>query len=118
MDKGDDWVHLALISQLLDQPFYGELRTKQQLGYIVSSGIGESDGVRSLVFSVQSSVLPPPEVENRIDTFLTEYRQTLAALPDADLDKYREALDVQATDVDKRLGQQASRLWSEIVQRS
>ena len=30
---------------------------------------------------------------------------------------YREALAVQATDVDKRLGQQAGRMWSEIVQR-
>ena len=65
MDEGDDWLHLALIGQLLDQPFYADLRTKQQLGYIVQSGVTESDGVRALVFSVQSSVQPPPEVERR-----------------------------------------------------
>ena len=83
----------------------------------MQSGISESDGVRALVFSVQSSVLPPPQVEQRIDDFLTGYRATLAQLSDAELNTYREALAVQATDVDKRLGQQAGRLWSEIIQR-
>ena len=117
MDEGDDWLHLVLISQLLEQPFYAELRTKQQLGYIVQSSVSESNGVRALVFSVQSSVLPPPQVEERIDAFLTGYRATLAALSEAELGAYRESLAVQATDVDKRLGQQASRMWSEIVQR-
>jgi len=117
MDEGDSWLLLALLATLLDQPFYSELRTKQQLGYIVQSSVTESDGVRALVLSVQSSVLPPPQVEERIDTFLRSFRDTLAALSDAELDAYREALAVQATDVDKRLGQQAGRLWSEIVQR-
>ena len=117
MDEGDDWLDLVLVSQLLEQPFYAELRTKQQLGYIVQSSVSESNGVRALVFSIQSSVLPPPQVEERIDTFLTDYRATLAALSESDLDAYRESLAIQATDVDKRLGQQASRLWGEIVQR-
>ena len=117
MDEGDDWLLLALLSQLLEQPFYGELRTKQQLGYIVQSGVTESDGVRALLFSVQSSVLQPPQVEERIDTFLQSYREQLVNLPEADLAAYREALASQATDVDKRLGQQAGRLWGEIVQR-
>ena len=34
-----------------------------------------------------------------------------------ELRSYREALATQATDVDKRLGAQSGRLWSEIVQR-
>ena len=55
---------------MLDQRFYGELRTKQQLGYIVQSGVVESEGVRGIVFSVQSAVLPPQQVEERIDPTL------------------------------------------------
>ena len=54
-DGGMTWRLLGLLSQLIDQPFYAELRTKQQLGYIVGSSITESEGVRGLVFSVQSS---------------------------------------------------------------
>ena len=33
-----------LLSQLVDTPFYAELRTRQQLGYIVGSSIAESEG--------------------------------------------------------------------------
>jgi len=117
MDEGDDWLLLALLGQLIEQPFYEELRTKQQLGYIVQSGVTEADGVRALVFSVQSSVLPPPQVEERINAFLRDYRFTLTKLTEAELTTNREAFAAQATDVDKRLGQQASRLWGEIVQR-
>ena len=47
-DEGDEWLLLAVLNQLLDQPFYEELRTQQQLGYIVQSGISETDGVRAL----------------------------------------------------------------------
>ena len=117
MDTGDNWLLLQVVSQLISQPFYGELRTKQQLGYIVQSAVSGSEGVRALVFSVQSSVLPPPEVEKRIDTFLADYRGALANLPDAELATVKESLASQFVDVDKRLGAQASRFWGEIVQR-
>lgn len=117
MDEGDDWLLLGLLSQLIEQPFYEELRTKQQLGYIVQSGPTEAEGVRALVFNVQSSVLPPPQVVERIDAFLASFRARLASLPEAELATNREAFATQATDIDKRLGQQASRLWGEIVKR-
>jgi insulysin len=116
-DVGDDWLLLAVFAQILDQPFYAELRTNQQLGYIVQSGVSENDGVRGLAFSVQSSVLPPPEVEQRIDAFLASFRGVLSRLSEPELGSYRDALASQATDVDKRLGAQAGRLWTEITQR-
>ena len=62
-------------------------------------------------------MLQPPEVELRIDDFLTAYRATLASMPDSQLATYREALATQAVDVDRRLGAQSSRLWSEISKR-
>ena len=117
-EAGDDWMLLALLAQILEQPFYGELRTKQQLGYIVSSGVSETLGVRGLVFSVQSDVLPPPEVEGRIDAFLEGFRRdTLAKLSAADLDEFKLAIASQALDVDQRLGSQAERFWGEIATR-
>ena len=64
-DEGEEWVLLALLNQYISKAFYSELRTKQQLGYIVQCGSTEADGVRGLVFIVQSSVQPPPELEAR-----------------------------------------------------
>ena len=83
----------------------------------MQSSVSDSEGVRSLVFSVQSAVQPPPEVERRIDAFLASFRPMLAQLPESELKTVREALASQVTDVDQRLGQQASRLWTEIVTR-
>jgi len=117
MDEGDNWLLLGLLSTIIDTPFYEELRTKQQLGYIVSSGVTESESVRGILFVVQSSVLPPPQVEERILTFLTNWRGELAKISETELDSFREAFATQATDIDKRLGEQAGRLWSEILRR-
>lgn len=117
MDEGDEWLLLAFLSQILDQPFYAELRTNQQLGYIVQAGIMEKEGVRGLVFSVQSKVLPPPLVEERIDAFLVSLRAMLVSMPEAKLSEFRDALARQAVDIDRRLGAQTSRLWSEIQRR-
>ena len=56
-----------------------------------------------------TQALPPPELEARVDTFLAGFRATLAAMPEAELGAYREALAVQVSDVDKRLAQQVRR---------
>eukprot|EP00966_Prymnesium_polylepis_P081544 1888966-Prymnesium_polylepis.1 len=37
-DRADDWLHLAVLAQVFEQPFYGELRTKQQLGCTSAAG--------------------------------------------------------------------------------
>ena len=50
---------LALLNQYISKAFYSELRTKQQLGYIVQCAANEIDGVRGIVFVVQSNVQPP-----------------------------------------------------------
>jgi len=84
-DVGDDWVLLTLLSQMVAKPFYSELRTRQQLGYIVQCSANEIEGVRSLSFFVQGTRQPPPEVERRIDAFLRLFRGTLLLLPDDEL---------------------------------
>ena len=34
---GEEWVLLSLLSQYISKAFYSELRTNQQLGYIVQA---------------------------------------------------------------------------------
>ena len=59
---GEEWVLLALLNQYISKAFYSELRTKQQLGYIVQCAANEIDGVRGIVFVVQSNAQPPQVV--------------------------------------------------------
>jgi insulysin len=116
-DEGDGWLYLLLLSQMLDKAVYSELRTKQQLGYIVQCGVTEANGVRALVFIIQSSVKPPPEVEDRLEAFLRLFRGTLSLLSEDELGTYRDALAAELGDVDQRADGQASRLWGECAMR-
>ena len=116
-DQGDDWLLLTLLAQMVSKAFYSELRTRQQLGYIVQSGANEIDGVRGLSLLVQSTALPPPELQQRIDGFLRLFRGTLVLMPEEELRSYTEAISAQMADVDNRLDQQATRLWNECAQR-
>ena len=54
----------------MEQPFYDSLRTKQQLGYIVYSGVRFKEGFASLLFVVQSSLKDGPALSERVEEFL------------------------------------------------
>lgn len=61
---------LELLAQIIAEPCFNTLRTKEQLGYIVFSGIRRTSGAQGLRVIVQSDK-HPQYVENRIDSFLT-----------------------------------------------
>lgn len=63
---------------------FTELRTRQQLGYIVSAGAGSSERARWLTLLIQSSTFTSDELQQRAETFLATLPAALAALPDAE----------------------------------
>lgn len=62
-------VYIDLVSQILCEPCYNTLRTKEQLGYIVFCGSRKANGVQGIRFIVQSAK-HPAFVEGRIELFL------------------------------------------------
>lgn len=69
-----------ILSSFMRNPFFTELRTRQQLGYIVSSGSVATPRDRHLTFIVQSSVYPPDELRRRVDAYLPTLPAALAAI--------------------------------------
>jgi insulysin len=67
-----DYMMIELLAEVLEQPFYDDLRTKQQLGYIVGSGARSREGIKHLTLTVQSSIVDGPELARRIETFIVE----------------------------------------------
>lgn len=117
-DEGEAWPYLALLVRMVSKPFYNELRTRQQLGYLVGASVDEAAGVRGLLFRVQSTVRTPPQLEERIEAFLhSYYADTLARMSPSEFGAFRDAAVAQALDVDKRLDTQCSRLWRECARR-
>ncbi|OWR46486.1 putative metalloprotease, partial [Danaus plexippus plexippus] len=62
-------VVLELLAQALSEPCFHVLRTQEQLGYIVFSGIRRSNGVQGLRVIVQSD-RHPAYLEDRIENFI------------------------------------------------
>ena len=58
-----------MIDNLIQPQFYNELRTTQQLGYIVNSGITLLEKTLGLIFMVQSGEYDAEILEKRIEAF-------------------------------------------------
>jgi len=107
---------LEVLAAILEAPFYGELRTKQQLGYIVSSGVKQQREVRSLVFTVQSGFADAVYLTERVFAFLNAFLPTLEALSDAQVAEYVDGLVEQKMQKVTRLSDESIRNWNEIVE--
>ncbi|MGZ5062944.1 MAG: insulinase family protein [Usitatibacter sp.] len=73
----------ALVAgNFMSEPFFTELRTKQQLGYIVGSASSASLRQRYFTFVVQSSGYAPDDLRKRAETFIATLPAALAATTD------------------------------------
>ena len=117
---------IRVISTIIREPIFDELRTKQTLGYIVSSyyDLGFSSPspglpyysvpVDFLVISVLSKKLPPTEVASRIDEFLVTFREQLEAMPQSEIDQYTTALSTKLLKPFQKLSSEAGNQFGKI----
>ncbi|XP_045456766.1 insulin-degrading enzyme [Melitaea cinxia] len=107
-------VTLELLAHALSEPCFHVLRTQEQLGYIVFSGVRRSNGVQGLRIIVQSD-RHPEYLEERIEKFIDGIEEYLENMSEEEFLKHRAALAAQRLERPKRLAIKASQLWSEIT---
>jgi insulysin len=115
--RSDDTVLVELLADIVEQPFYDSLRTRQQLGYIVYAGVKAREGFPSLLFVVQSSLLDGPQLSERIAEFLFDSKylpSIIDGLSDSAFDAFKAGIRTQKLEPDQRLTSQAGRFWAEI----
>ena len=97
---------------LLDEPLFDELRTKQQLGYVVSCGLRRTHGVLGLAVEITSSKFTPTECVRRFEAFLDKFRkEELSSLTDQELRKRLESLSRRILQKDTGIFQETKRHW-------
>lgn len=107
---------LDIISHLAYNSAFSQLRTKEQLGYIVSAFVRKvAGGAWSLAIVIQSSVALPSILEERSQAWLTSFRQELEELSLEDLEKEAGAVVAQLLERDTKLSQEVSTMWGEIM---
>ncbi|WP_374694445.1 insulinase family protein [Halomonas sp. SpR8] len=101
----------AVIAQWLETPFYQQLRTEQQLGYIVNAGYSPLLEAPGIALMVQSPDVDSGTIAERMDAFLDEANQRLEQLSDDDLAPYRQAVHDQLRQRDTSLAGMTNRYW-------
>jgi secreted Zn-dependent insulinase-like peptidase len=102
-----------LLSAFVSSPFSNELRTRQQLGYIVGSTLAVSERHRGLAFIIQSSTHSTPDIAQRADTFIRGLPAALAAVSDAEWAQLQAGVRSQLEQKPKSIGERAERLFLE-----
>jgi len=107
-------VTVELLEHIANEPFFNQLRTKEQLGYIVFSGVRRASGTQGIQFIVQSD-RHPAYLERRIDSFLNILNETLHSMTEEEFQHHRSALRVRKAEKPKKLKERSTILWSEIA---
>ena len=114
-DKADRAIRAKtqLLDQMLHEPAFDQLRTKEQLGYVVYSGVRTSSTTYGFRFIIQSENACP-YLDQRIDSFLDSYAETLASMSETDFENHKRSLIVRRLEKPKYLDQETNRHWTQI----
>ena len=80
-----------VIAQALEQPFFTEMRTNQQLGYIVWSYTRNRDETHYLSFLIQSGAFTADNVNQRADDFISSLPEFLASMDTETFQQLKES---------------------------
>ncbi|CAE7735304.1 Ide [Symbiodinium pilosum] len=109
---------LQVLAAVLSDEFYEELRTRQQLGYVVGCRLDRGEGTFRLVFLVQGAVLGPLQVLDRIDAFLDGAMGLINAKSEQDIAALADSLAEARLVRPQQLLESSQRRWAEICSRS
>ena len=113
-DSAQSTVLLDLFCQLCKDSAFNQLRTVEQLGYLVWTGSASHRGVLSFRVIIQSADREPRLLEQRVEAFLAHFRTELVAMGDEAFGRHRAAVIARKQEKDKTLSGESNRHWGEI----
>lgn len=118
-DNGVNSIRLKGFSDLFDEivqePLFNQLRTKEQLGYVVECSPRLTYRVLGFCFCVQSSDYNPMHLQYRIDNFIDSLEDLLGGLDDESFESYKNGLIARLLEKDPSLTYETNRFWNQIV---
>lgn len=109
---GEDSPKMRMISQVLnnfiEQPFYTEMRTRQQLGYIVWGGAAASPVDHFLIFLIQSGTHDVLDIKKRTEAFVPTLVEQFESLSEEQFIHFKQAIEAKLKEKPKSIAQKAS----------
>ncbi len=104
----------ALLNEILSAPFYTQLRTEQQLGYIVFATPMSLRQMPGIALVVQSPNASPDIIQQRMNDFLENFKQQINDMSDEQILQFKRSLNARINAQDRQLQDRSNRLWREI----
>lgn len=105
----------SLLTQIMSEPAFNVLRTREQLGYIVSCSSWALPGSseRGLRIVVQSEK-KPEYLETRVEAFLDEMKTKIEDMSEEEFNTHKHGLTKKWLEADKNLAEEVSRFLTHI----
>jgi insulysin len=107
----------TLANHVLASTFFHELRTRQQLGYVVGTGNLPLNRHPGLILYIQSPVAGPQELLDAIELFIDDFYLVLMELSAQTWQESKQGLLSQLQEKDANLRTRSQRLWVSIGSR-
>jgi len=106
---------LHLIGHMAYTSAFQQLRTVEQLGYIVYASVRQtSGGGQGLSISVQGSEFSPAIMQERVEAWLVVFREQLERMPEEELAEEAGAVVSILLERDLKLSHEVGRFWGDI----
>lgn len=119
VDSGDlDIATNALLTRIMQGALFDQLRTQEQLGYLVdlmNFRILEKPG---MIFVIQSTDKTPQYLHERFKYFVQEFSNKLSNMPREEYEQYRASLKKILTKQPDSLSSQTALYWAQISDQS
>ena len=102
----------SMLRNFIGEPYYSEMRTRQQLGYIVASLMTEQEDSLYARFLIQSADYSADELKRRSEAFLASLLDQFDQLPDEKLEDIRAAVQAELEEKDKSIAERAARYFA------
>ncbi|QUN07190.1 insulinase family protein [Shewanella yunxiaonensis] len=101
----------SLLNHAMSSPFFHELRTQKQLGYMVGTGYLPLNRHPGMIFYVQSPVAGPLQLLETIDQFIADFNYAVMQITNEQWESTKEGLINQVMEHDANLKTRSQRYW-------
>lgn len=101
-----------LLDQVISQPYFNELRTNQQLGYVARASFITHAGYVGLSSLIQSSTVDSVKLQEKSDTFLTTFlKQQSEQMTDKVLRPFKDSIVNELLITPNTIGERATQFF-------
>ncbi|EGR31622.1 insulin-degrading enzyme, putative [Ichthyophthirius multifiliis] len=108
-------VYMQLLHNYLSEPLFNQLRTNDQLGYIVDCWEETFRSVSGMSFLIQSSTFCPIIVSEKLESFLVNINLKLKNLQEQEFNEFKHSVGVKLTEKFQSLSQEFKFMRGEIL---